>query len=125
MSAAKIKTTSVGITISNINEYYYLAKIDKTVFDGYLKVYNAMDNSEQDPDDTDSVELTIPKVGDKLKKDKIMASEEYNKSLGRYSEANLVKKMEDLNIGRPSTFANIVAKILEREYVKKVDIAGT
>jgi len=123
MSAAEISVNNIYIDIVHKKKlpYYFLATNETIVFEGFLKVYNI--KSEEDEDELQSSNTNFKK-GDKLDYDEIESKEEYPKSIGRYNEASLVKKLEDLGIGRPSTYANIITKIQERKYVDKVDLEG-
>ena len=104
------------VNINNGNKFEFKASGEIMVFDGFLKLYN--DNSEN------------TKLLPKLKKDSILNTEEilckqvFTKHPPRYSEASLIKKMEDSGIGRPSTFAETIRKIKEREYVVKEERDG-
>ena len=104
------------VNINNGNKFEFKASGEIMVFDGFLKLYN--DNSEN------------TKLLPKLQKDSILNTEEilckqvFTKHPPRYSEASLIKKMEDSGIGRPSTFADTIRKIKEREYVVKEERDG-
>ena len=104
------------VSIDNGNKFEFKASGEIMVFDGFLKLYN--DNSEN------------TKLLPKLQKDSILNTEEilckqvFTKHPPRYSEASLIKKMEDSGIGRPSTFAETIRKIKEREYVVKEERDG-
>ena len=104
------------VNINNGNKIEFKASGEIMVFDGFLKLYN--DNSEN------------TKLLPKLQKDSILNTEEilckqvFTKHPPRYSEASLIKKMEDSGIGRPSTFAETIRKIKEREYVIKEERDG-
>ena len=104
------------VNINNENKFEFKASGEIMVFDGFLKLYN--DNSEN------------TKLLPKLQKDSILNTEEilckqvFTKHPPRYSEASLIKKMEDSGIGRPSTFAETIRKIKEREYVVKEERDG-
>ena len=104
------------VNINNGNKFEFKASGEIMVFDGFLKLYN--DNSEN------------TKLLPKLQKDSILNTEEilckqvFTKHPPRYSEASLIKKMEDSGIGRPSTFAETIRKIKEREYVVKEERDG-
>lgn len=118
MSPAEIETTYIQIKVVHNKKmvfYFFETSIENIIFDGYLKIYNV-----------DTSTNKIPKVekGDKLDADKIVAQEEYTKPTARYTEASLVKKLKDLGIGRPSTYASIISKIQERGYVQKGDVPG-
>lgn len=122
MSAAKISVNNIYIEIihNKVIPYYFLATNENIIFEGFLKVYNI----KSDDDEELQKANTNFKKGDKLNYDEIEAKEEYPKSIGRYNEANLVKKLEDLGIGRPSTYASIINKIQERNYIEKVNLDG-
>ena len=123
MSAAEISVNNIYIDIVHKKKlpYYFLATNETIVFEGFLKVYNI--KSEEDEDELQSSNINFKK-GDKLDYDEMESKEEYPKSIGRYNEASLVKKLEDLGIGRPSTYASIITKIQDRKYVDKVDLEG-
>ena len=89
-----------------------------------LEIYKPISLDDDNEDDTkeDNSLLKIIKTmkkNDILHYKKIIANEKFTKPIGRYNEPSLIKKLEDLGIGRPSTYANIIDKIQEREYVKK------
>jgi DNA topoisomerase-1 len=119
MAPAEISIKNIFIEIIKLS-YFFLATNETITFDGFLKVYNI--KSEEDEELQKS--NTNFKKGDKLNYNEIEAKEEYPKSIGRYNEASLVKKLEDLGIGRPSTYANIISKVQERKYIDKVDLEG-
>ena len=123
MSAAEVSINNIFIEITHkkVIPYYFLAVNETIVFEGYLKVYNI---KSEDDDDTLQSSNTNFKKGDKLDYEQIDSKQEYPKSIGRYNEANLVKKLEDLGIGRPSTYASIISKIQERKYVEKCNLDG-
>lgn len=108
MTPAKYDTISVRI-ISNGN--VFRASGSKLNFDGFLKVYNNQDDNDND--------LEIPNLvkGEKLNVNKIEPSQHFTQPPSRYTEASLIKTMEELGIGRPSTYAPIISTILNREYV--------
>jgi len=127
MAPANINIQTVIIDTLNDNKSIlnYPAKWHATfqtvIFDGFLILY---DNSEDDEDSEEIKSGIEIKVDTILKFNKIKISEEYNKLPLRYNEANLVKFLEKNNIGRPSTYATIINKILERKYVEIKDIPG-
>ena len=87
------------------------------LFDGFLKVYEeSSDDAEQSED-----ESRLPQMseGENIEKLSVDPEQHFTQPPPRYTEASLVKKMEDLGIGRPSTYANIVTTIQDREYVRK------
>ncbi|HSX47310.1 MAG TPA: type I DNA topoisomerase, partial [Patescibacteria group bacterium] len=114
MSPAEIENTTVQIKISNKDELFN-AKGQVLIFDGFLKVYG------KQKDDTILPPL---EVNDNLKLKSALAVESFSRASARYSEAALVKKLEELNIGRPSTYAPTISTIQTRGYVEKTDIEG-
>lgn len=122
MAAAEISVNNIYIDIIHKKKipYYFLATNESIVFEGFLKVYNI---KSEDDEDLQTSNTNFEK-GTKLNYEEIECKEEYPKSIGRYNEASLVKKLEDLGIGRPSTYAAIISKIQERKYVDKVDLDG-
>ncbi|MDD3012350.1 MAG: type I DNA topoisomerase [Candidatus Gastranaerophilales bacterium] len=116
MESASIKTTSAEITAEN---YTFRASSSKIVFDGFLIVYN----DEEDAEKTKA----IPDLekGDILKLKKIDPKQHFTQPPPRYSEATLVKALEELGIGRPSTYAPTIATIQDRGYVIKEEKALT
>src|SRR5690606_4362171 len=87
-------------------------------FDGFLKVYK--EEQEDEDKDTAEEERRLPplKEGDALKLEEVIPSQHFTQPPPRYSEASLVKKMEELGIGRPSTYASILQVLQDRDYVK-------
>ena len=114
MSEAKIERTEVSIAISNQKEKF-VAKGEVLAFDGFMKVYGG---------GKDDVILPVIKVGDKLDAQSVMATETFSRGPARYSEAMLVKKLEELGIGRPSTYAPTISTVQTRGYVEKTDLEG-
>lgn len=121
MSDAKFEKTTVNIGISTSKEHFQ-AKGEVLIFDGFLKVYL---ESKDDEDDEDVKGVLPPLVaGDILKNDSISATQRFTTPPFRYSEASLVKRMEELGIGRPSTYAPTISTIQKRGYVEKVTAPG-
>lgn len=116
MAPAKLEKTTATITIST-NEKVFEAKGEVIVFDGFLKVYGA---SKKDPDI-----LPAMATGDELTRQTVSAREVFGRPPARYTEGSLVKKLEDLGIGRPSTYATIINTIQVREYAVKGESEGT
>ena len=112
MADAKLKKTT--IKISTPTEYIFEGKGEVITFDGFLKVYGRFK-------DTELPKLT---VGDKLTAASIIAKQNYAKPPARYTEGSLVKKLEELGIGRPSTYATIMTAIQARGYVEKGESEG-
>lgn len=115
MSAAKIERTEVTINVSNQPEKF-LAKGEILSFDGFMKVYGG------GQDDT-----LLPPLskGQRLEVKIITATETFSRPPARYSEASLVRKLEELGIGRPSTYAPTISTIQTRGYIEKTDLEGT
>jgi DNA topoisomerase-1 len=130
MAPAEIKHTLVQIVSDQESIYYLMADLQTITFLGFLKVYNITtvekDDEEEDDDalENNVDENKLPSVGDVLVMKYIISSEEYHRPPTRYNESALLKKLEEKGIGRPSTYAPIVAKVLERNYVEKKDIPG-
>jgi DNA topoisomerase-1 len=91
-------------------------------FDGFLRVY--LESTDEETEDTDSGLLPPVKVGQKLDADNITATERFSAPPARYTEASLVKKLEELGIGRPSTYAPTISTVQKRGYVVKEDRPG-
>ncbi len=123
MQDAVLEKTSVTIGISASAEKF-IASGEVVVFDGFLKVYK--ESAEEDTNGTGSQVLLPPlKVNDLLLAQTIQATERFSQKPPRYSEGALVKKMEELGIGRPSTYAPTITTIQNRNYVVKEDRPGT
>lgn len=114
MSPATTDKTEVSITISGRSETF-IAKGEILKFDGFMKVYGG---------GKDDVILPTLKQGDTLQAELISAQQTFSKAPARYSEASLVKKLEDLGIGRPSTYAPTISTIQTRGYVERADLEG-
>ena len=114
MAPAQIEKTELKIKIPGSTNYF-LAKGEILVFPGFFKVYGST---------KDDVILPPIANGESLDLVKALATESFSKPPARYSEASLVRKLEELGIGRPSTYAPTVSTIQSRGYVEKVDIEG-
>jgi DNA topoisomerase-1 len=121
MSNAQLERTTVSIDISTTKEKL-TAKGEVLLFDGFLKVY--LETSEDENPDEISGVLPPLVVDQQLPLRKMDATERFTQPPPRYSEAGLVKKLEELGIGRPSTYAPIISTIQKREYVAKGDKDG-
>jgi len=121
MSDAKLERTTVNIEISKAKEKF-VAKGEVLLFDGFLKLYL----ESTDDDDLEEKRGVLPplKTGQQLPLIKMDATERFTQPPVRYNEASLVKKLEELGIGRPSTFAPTISTIQKREYVLKEDRPG-
>jgi DNA topoisomerase-1 len=125
MSPANIERTI--ITVQNSNSDERLLTIGEVIkYDGFLKVYlDSKDDDEVEDEDSENKLLPPVKVGEKLNLNKLTATQKYTRPPARYTEASLVKKLEQLGIGRPSTYAPTIATIQKRGYVVKEDREGT
>ncbi|MFM2231676.1 MAG: type topoisomerase [Bacteroidota bacterium] len=124
MADAELEKTIAEITISTQQE---LLKAEGEVmkFEGFLKVYNESKDDEDENEDP-STEGMLPPLakGQQLELNEMLATERFTRAQPRYTEASLVKKMEELGIGRPSTYAPTISTILKRGYVEKRDKEG-
>lgn len=115
MAPAELEKTIVTIQISGKSNFHFEAKGEVILFDGFLKVYNNQKDSEILPN---------IKSGDELILDQATAKQTFDRPPARYTEGSLVKKLEDLGIGRPSTYATIIDTVQTRGYVKKGEGEG-
>lgn len=120
MADAMLEKTNIYIQLSNSSEQF-VAQGEVIKFDGFLKVY-----IESTDDDIEQEEGLLPlvKKGENLTMNQVDATQKFTLQPPRYTEASLVKKMEELGIGRPSTYAPTISTILKREYVVKEDRDG-
>ena len=123
MADAQIEKTTINIDIDNTTEKF-VANGEVVVFDGFLKVYRESTDEEENGEESSHI-LPAMRHGDKLQRREITATERFSMAPARYTEASLVKKLEDLGIGRPSTYAPTISTIQQREYVQKGDKSGT
>ena len=143
MADAQIEKTTVEIEIiseergerreesgenhSSLNTHHFIAQGEVVKFDGFLKVYReSLDENESDTDQENEDGHILPemKEGDELQRREITAMERFTQGPQRYTEASLVHKLEELGIGRPSTYAPTISTIQQREYVQKGDKKG-
>ncbi|MBR5671261.1 MAG: type I DNA topoisomerase [Bacteroidales bacterium] len=121
MADAVLEKTTVDIKAAGVAEPF-VAEAEKVIFDGFLKVY-----IEGTDDDETTEEITLmPAIskGQKMDQKEIDAVERFTLRPARYTEASLVKKLEELGIGRPSTYAPTISTIMKRGYVTKGDSKG-
>ncbi len=116
MSLAKIDKTVVSVQSRTI-DLTFTAEGEVIKFDGFLKVYSSVKDDDSEKDIT--IDLPILNVGDDLNKKAILITENFSKPPFRYTEASLVRKMEELGIGRPSTYAPTITTVMNRKYVFK------
>ncbi len=124
MSDAELENTTAKINISTNNQEL-TASGQVIKFDGFLKVYLESTDEDEEGDDGDGSRLPDLRVGQVLEFEKMTATERFTKHAARYSEASLVKKLEELGIGRPSTYAPTISTIIKRNYVEKKDKDAT
>ncbi len=122
MAESEIEKTVVTIDVDG-QEEKFIADGEVVTFDGFLKVYHeSTDDENQDNEGSNT--LPALNAGDLLERKTITSTEKYSQGPVRYTEASLVKKLEELGIGRPSTYAPTISTIQQREYVVKGDKAG-
>ena len=121
MADAETDTTRIEVTISN-SPYLWVATTETITFDGFMRVY--MQGSD---DETEEKITTLPDMREwqVLTTAMVTATESFTKQPPRYTEASLVKRMEELGIGRPSTYATVIETIQSRQYVERGNVAGT
>ncbi|MGG8496465.1 type I DNA topoisomerase [Tenacibaculum sp. TC6] len=120
MSDAELERTAVKID-NNKNDKTFLANGEVITFEGFLKVYlEGTDNEDEEQEGM----LPMMEVNEVLENESIIATERYTRPAPRYTEASLVKRLEELGIGRPSTYAPTISTIQRREYVEKGTVEG-
>ena len=123
MADAEIEKTQVTISIDGMEEYF-VANGEVVKFDGFLRVYKETENEAELSDAEAEGILPMLTVGDALQRNTIVATQRFAQRPIRYNEASLVRKLEELGIGRPSTYATTITTIQQREYVAKGDKPG-
>ncbi len=121
MADAELEKTNVTIDVSTSKENF-IAKGEVIRFDGFLKVY--LESSDDENGDGEKNMLPPMKIGEPLSLNEMLAAQKFSQQPARYTEASLVKKLEELGIGRPSTYAPTISTIQKREYVVKEDRDG-
>ncbi len=120
MADAQLERTTAAVAISTRPEQLQ-AKGEVVVFDGFLKLYLAHESDEE----TEEEGILPPlEVGQSVPLDAMLATQVYDRPKARYTEASLVKRLEEMGIGRPSTYAPTISTIQDREYVVKGDLEG-
>ncbi len=120
MSDAELERTNVKIEANNHTEIFTAAG-EVIKFEGFLKVY--LEGNDEDDEEQEGM-LPAMKVNEKLQNNYITATERFSRAAARYTEASLVKKLEELGIGRPSTYAPTISTIINRSYVEKGTLEG-
>lgn len=123
MAEATIGRTEISIESESLR-HKFMATADRIKFDGFLKVYAESSDEDQDEEET-LLNLPELRTGQLMHRQKVTATEKYTQKPPRYSEASLVKKLEELGIGRPSTYAPTISTIIQRGYVVKDTRPGT
>ena len=125
MADAKLEKTTVSISISNAEEKF-VATGEVLIFDGFLRVYIESTDEENSNGNALNGQAIIPplKAKDELQMTSAVATERFSQRPARYTEASLVKRLEELGIGRPSTFAPTITTIQNRNYVVKEERLG-
>ena len=121
MSDAILELTTITIE-NNKSDLEFIGKGEVIIFDGFLKIY--MEGTDDENSEDEDGLLPAMKVGDKLDLSEVVATQRFSSPPARYTEASLVKKLEELGIGRPSTYAPTISTIQKREYVLKEDRQG-
>ena len=122
MADAEMEKTTVNISLSGMDEQF-VATGEVVKFDGFLKVYR--ESHDDEPSDDEGTPVIPPLAkGQSLVRREVSATERFSQGPARYTEASLVHKLEELGIGRPSTYAPTISTIQQREYVHKGDKKG-
>ena len=123
MSDAQLERTTIKVNAAGVDETFQ-AKGEVIKFEGFLKVYLESNLDDEDEDETESGLLPAVSKGDILDANEIKITQRFSRPPARYVEASLVKKLESLGIGRPSTYAPTITTIQKRGYVEKPDREG-
>jgi len=121
MADAQTDTTRIEVAMTG-STYLWVATTETIVFDGFMRVYAQTSDEEQEAPAT---ALPDMREGQILTTDSVTAQESFTKQPQRYTEATLVKKMEELGIGRPSTYATVIETIQSRQYVERGNVPGS
>lgn len=124
MADAKLERTTVNIAVSETDEMFQ-ATGEVVRFDGFLRVYRESQGDDENTNADESKLLPPMNEGEALQRREVVAQQRFSQQPARYTEASLVHKMEELGIGRPSTYAPTISTIQNREYVVKGDAEGT
>jgi DNA topoisomerase-1 len=121
MADVELERTTANISVSN-TDGKFVANGEVIKFDGFLRVY--LEGTDDENGEKEDGILPPVKKGEVLEMQEVSATERFSQRPARYSEASLVRKMEELGIGRPSTYAPTISTIINREYVEKKSIDG-
>ena len=123
MADAQLEKTDINIAIGGMKEEF-IATGEVVKFDGFLRVYGESVENESDDDDKSGL-LPAVEIGQELQVSSIAAQQRFTQAPARFDEGTLVKRLEELGIGRPATYAQIISTIQQREYVVRGEKAGT
>jgi DNA topoisomerase-1 len=120
MADAKLERTIVDISNPELKEKF-IARGEVILFDGFLKLYQAHNDEDSGEEENEGL---LPKVekGEEVQVEQITGEEKFSRPPARYNEASLVRKLEELGIGRPSTYAPTISTIQKRQYVETFDL---
>lgn len=121
MADAKLEKTTITIG-SNFFAEKFVSQGEQVVFDGFLKLY--LESRDEEDTEQENQLLPVLNTGETMERIEISATERFTQKPARYSEASLVKKLEELGIGRPSTYAPTISTIVQRGYIVKEDREG-
>ena len=121
MADAKLEKTTITIG-SNFFAEKFVSQGEQVVFDGFLKLY--LESRDEEDTEQENHLLPVLNTGETMERIEISATERFTQKPARYSEASLVKKLEELGIGRPSTYAPTISTIVQRGYIVKEDREG-
>lgn len=125
MSNAEYSIQNIHINISNVPDKLFISNIKKLDFDGFLLIYSPFnpDNNDSESDNNDKSKKINKFInintGDTINYNEIISEEKYKKPPPRFTESSIIKTLENKQIGRPSTYANIISNIFEKKYVEK------
>lgn len=123
MANAKLEKTTINI-VSDKNDKKFVANGEVVIFPGFLKVYRETKDDDENEQEETSRQLPVLKEGETLEAKNITSTERFSQPPVRFSEASLVKKLEELGIGRPSTYAPTISTIQQRQYITKSNKPG-
>ncbi|CAI9429095.1 type I DNA topoisomerase [Candidatus Ornithobacterium hominis] len=124
MAEAKLEKTTIDVDMSNQKKHVFRGKGEVVLFDGFLRVYQESTDDDEMVQPKGMTILPPMEKGDVLIPNSIFGLEKFTRHPARYSEASLVKKLEELGIGRPSTYAPTISTIQKRKYVEIVNLEG-
>lgn len=124
MSEARLDKTNIDIAVGDSGEILR-ATGETLVFEGFMKVYGASVDNDEAPENADDTLLPPMSRGDEVTAAGVTATERFTQAPARYSEATLVRKMEELGIGRPSTYAPTISTLQGRDYIARGESEGT